>query len=510
MKKAESARSASTLAWSAASYVAFFAETVVGVVISVLTVRMLSVEEYGAYKLAGSVIMVGSYITSCGLDNMLQRFGAEMVARQRYGALRTLLTWVKLVRGAALLAFCGVLLLARDPVSGFFAFPPMLTDLLVLVCAILTVRSANTIYGFAFFSARGAYLESSLVRAAVAVLTLAGFLVAFVAARSILGVLGAMLAGPALAFAWIVWRNQRWLHAHPPAPGGVAEIDADGYRGRILRYSLIGYLAINVNVFRDLSADSFVIAHYLGPEQVAMYGLASTLILFANALNPAALLRGLLTPLLTARHAVAEDDTGLLRGFRFLNKAVMLLHWPLATLLLVLGGEVIRLVYSPEYTTAYPALAVLSAFGYFLGLTYPFVPVIAALEKNILLLLSGLTSVYNLALDILLVPRFGIGGAAFATGSAAVLQLALYWFAFRRVFGIRLSFPFAVALRTALNLAVPVAIALLLKDYLANVMQLLLLIAACGLCYCVAVFFNHGLDAEELRLFDGLRRRARV
>ncbi|MCC7488560.1 MAG: hypothetical protein IT485_02845, partial [Gammaproteobacteria bacterium] len=55
----------------------------------------------------------------------------------------------------------------------------------------------------------------------------------------------------------------------------------------------------------------------------------------------------------------------------------------------------------------------------------------------------------------------------------------------------------------------PVTVALLLKEHVVDVMQLLLLIAGCGLLYCVAVFFNHGLDADELRLFDGLRRRVR-
>ncbi|GIK34459.1 MAG: succinoglycan biosynthesis protein ExoP [Gammaproteobacteria bacterium] len=509
MSRPVSAQVRNPLAWSAAGYAAFFVETVVGVAISILTVRTLSVTEFGAYKLAGSIIMVGSYLTSCGLEATLQRFGAEMVARERHGALRSLLLYVRVVRAVALLAFCGILLAARGPVSAFFAFPPVLTDALVLVCAILVVQSANSINGYSFFSARGAYVEMSALRATVALLKLAGFTVAFLAGLGLVGVLGALFLAPALGLAWILWRNHQWLAAHRPAATVIAEIAADDYRGRILRYSLIGYLAINVNVFRDLSVDSFVIAHFLGPEQVAMYGLAATLILFANALNPATLLRSVLTPLLTARHATGGGQPELLRAFRLLNKMVMLLHWPLVTLLLVLGTEVIRLVYTPAYVPAYGPLAVLAGFGFFLGLTYPFVPLIAVLEKNVLLLFSGLTSVYNLALDVLLVPRWGIAGAALATGSAAVLQLALYWFAFRRVFSVPLSFPFAVAGRTALNLAAPVAVALLLKEQVANVMQLLLLIAGCGLLYGLAVFFNHGLEADELRLFDGLRRRAR-
>ena len=74
------------------------------------------------------------------------------------------------------------------------------------------------------------------------------------------------------------------------------------YRARIIRYSLVGYLAVNVNVFRDLAIDLFVIAWFLGPQDVAIYGMATTLIMFANALNPAALLRGVINPLVVAEH----------------------------------------------------------------------------------------------------------------------------------------------------------------------------------------------------------------
>lgn len=499
----------SPLAWSIAGYGAFFLDGVVGFVTSVLAVRTLSVTEFGAYKLAAAIIMVGSYATSCGLDNMLQRFSAEMIACRRYGALRRLLAWVKLVRAVALVVFCGIVLVAQKPISEFFSFPPILTDLLALVCGILCVQSANGIYGLSFFPARGAYLETSLLRVARSLTRLAGYIIAWLGMMGLMGFLWALFLSPALVLVYVIIRNNQWLRAHPAAVTGSAEIRLDNYPQRIFRYSLVSYLAINVNVFRDLAADSFAIAHYLGPEQVAMYGLAAGLILFAEQLNPANLLRGFLTPLLTARHAVTGSQEGLLRAFLFLNKAVMVLHWPLVTLLLVLGEPIIRLVYSPAYVSAYHALAVLCTFAYVMGLTFPFVPLIAVLEKNILLLLSGLTSIYNLVMVIVLVPKWGIQGAAFATGTASVLQLALYWFAFRCVFGIRISFPFAVVLRTALNLAVPIGIVLFAKDHVTSVMQLLLLITACGLCYCVAVFFNHGLDADELRLFDGLRRRVR-
>ncbi len=487
------------LSWSLAGYAAFFVETAVGVAVSVLVVRTLSVEEFGAYKLAGAIILVGSYFTSCGLDATVQRFGAEMITRRHFRMLARFLFFVRLVRFFALLVFGGIVLAFKAQISTFFAFPAVLTDALLLVLGILWVQSATGIFGYSLFSARQAFLEMSGLRMAVALLKLGGLVVVFLAALGLVGVLWALLLSGAVGLAYVALRNQLWVR-------GKRDLDqADDparhrYLARILRFAFIGYLAMNVNVFRDLSIDSFVVAHFLGAEQVAMYGLASTLFVFANAMNPATLLRSVVTPLLVKRHAETGEIDGVIKGFRMLTKAVMLLHWPLVTLLLVLGGEIIRVVYTAEYAAAYGPLMMLCVFGFSLGLTYPFVPVIAVLEKNVLVLLSGVIAIYNLLLSILLVPRWGIMGAAVATGSAAVLQLALYWAAFRFVFSVRLTFPFGMLPRMLLNLAVPVTLALLLRSHIDGVAGLLGTLVLCGLAYAILVYFNHGLDEQELAL----------
>lgn len=72
--------------WLTVGYFAFLIETA-AFAISVLVVPGLSMEEFGAYKLAGSIILVGSYATSCGLDATLQRFGAELVAGETISAV---------------------------------------------------------------------------------------------------------------------------------------------------------------------------------------------------------------------------------------------------------------------------------------------------------------------------------------------------------------------------------------------------------------------------------------
>ena len=494
-----------TSASSVAGYVAFFFESAVGVVVSILVVRALSISDFGAYKIAGSIIMVGSYLTSCGLDPTLQRFGAELIARQQFGVLLKFFNYVRLVRIFALVVFCTGVMLMRRQIADVLAFPDALSFALPLILAILCLQSAVNIFGFTFFSARGDFIELSIVRVVGTFLRLASLSLVFVVSADLMGALGAILFASSIVFVYVVLRNKNWLRNRRENIGVPVEIDH--LRGRIFRYSWVAYLAVNVNVFRDLSVDNFVIAHYLGTEKVAVYGLAGTLILFANTMNPSVMLRNLITPMLVARHAMAEDNSGLVRAFRLLTKAVMLMHYPLVTLLLVLGGEMIRLVYSPAYLAAYQPLIILCLFSYFLGLSSPFSPLIAALEKNTLWLLSGTTAIYNLALDIWLVPKFGVLGAAFATGSAGLLQLILFWIAFKYVAGIAIEFPFAVLGRTLLNLALPVAIALFARGHVTNLFELIGLMLVCGGLYMGAVYWNHGLDDTELARFGIFFRR---
>jgi O-antigen/teichoic acid export membrane protein len=486
--------------WLTVGYFAFLVETAAAFAISVLVVRGLSVEDFGAYKLAGAIIMLGSYATSCGLDSTLQRFGAELYATRRFAQLFKLLRYVRLVRVVALLAFCSLLLLFREPLGAAFNFTDSLQQVLLIVCGVLIVQSTNQMNGFTFFAVRGSPVDSSVLRSLAALLRLGGISIAVMGSLGLGGILGGTLAAGLLALAYVLFRNWQWRRALPPAESAPIEGGGQAYRARIIRYSLVGYLAVNVNVFRDLSIDLFVIAWFLGAQDVAIYGMATTLIMFANALNPAALLRGAINPMVVAGHVTGKDESYLPRTFLLLSKAVVSLYFPLVVFLIVLGDEVISLFYSAELAPAYECLLVMCAFGFFQAMTYPFGPLIAALEKNTLLFLSSATSIFNLGMSIWLVPRIGVIGAAVATGLASVLHLALYWLVFRHGVRLRLAFPFKAVLRTAVNLVPAVAIALLARPWLDDGLTLMAVTLVGAALYGLAMYWNHDLSADEMAM----------
>ena len=355
--------------WLTVGYFAFLVETAAAFVISVLVVRGLSVEDFGAYKLAGSIIMFGSYATSCGLDSTLQRFGAELVATKRFSHLFRLLRYVRLVRVVALVAFCSVLLLFREPIAAAFHFTDSLTGLLVVVCGVLIVQSTNQINGNTYFAVRGAPIDASVLQILSASLRVVVIGATVAASLGLGGILGGTLAAGVVALGYVAFRNSQWRRSLSVTDGAPLEGGGIQYRARILRYSLVAWLAVNVNVFRELSIDLFVIAWFLGPQEVALYGMATTLIMFANALNPAALLRSLINPMVAAEHVTGNDGSYLPRIHLLLTKSVVALYFPLVMFLMVLGDVVIDVFYSTELSQAYQCLLVLCVLGLFQALT---------------------------------------------------------------------------------------------------------------------------------------------
>ena len=101
----------------------------------------------------------------------------------------------------------------------------------------------------------------------------------------------------------------------------------------------------------------------------------------------------------------------------------------------------------------------------------------------------------NLAANWLLIPRFGVVGAAYATVTAFALSLVLSIVLTRKVF--RIEFPVREALRVALA-TVPMIAALSLPDYPQDPIGLALMIVVGATTYVVAAV---GLDVIGTRRF---------
>jgi O-antigen/teichoic acid export membrane protein len=179
---------------------------------------------------------------------------------------------------------------------------------------------------------------------------------------------------------------------------------------------VMALMSLNTNIPR------YVLEHYLGESKLGIFaslaylGTAASLVI--NALGQSAAAR--LSRMFADRQF--EVFTSLLRKFAVLGVLIGIIGIPTGALC---GHAVLSLLYRPEYgnylnvflvviaTTS--VLAVASFLGY--GVT-------AARSFKMPVLVNSATTLSTVSLSLILIPRFGLMGAAIALLVAALVQVA--------------------------------------------------------------------------------------
>jgi len=181
----------------------------------------------------------------------------------------------------------------------------------------------------------------------------------------------------------------------------------------------------------DYQADILLISLMLSENEVGLYAAAQTILLGFN-LMPVAV-RTALYPVMSRYYYQAPDKLTVLNDkiSRYLLAAIL----PVATGVTLLAGPIIALVYGPSFAPAAPVLAVSIWAIVFLFLNVPHsrLALIYNRQRDAAILLS-ITTGLNLVLNLVLIPRAGILGAAVARLlSSLALFLVFYVYAQTRL-----------------------------------------------------------------------------
>ena len=462
----------------AAQMVLRAANLVLGVFVTLLTVRTLGDAGFGQWSTLMAVIGFAGYFGSMGLDRVTVERAAGDPERQAdwVGALVTLRLTLAVPVAAASAALCAVVADdARMRVAG------------ALVSLVLLVSAASAIRVVFQLQVRNRVvtlveLLSGVAWAAVvvAVALADGGLVAFAAGFALMQTATNLVyVGLAVRNAEVHWRGVRELWA-PLArlgvPVGVGGLLTIGY----------GYI------------DQVIVFTVAGASEAGLYGAAYR-ILERLQFVPATLLVTLFPILVAAR----DHDPERLR--RVLQLTVEYLAiCSLAALAVTLAGPepLARLLFGDEFAAAGPALPVLMGafvvicFGYLTGHL-----IIAYELQRRFLAIAGAGLVFNLVLNLALVPRYGFMAAAWLTLATEVLVTALSAAIVMRKSGLR---PSVGRLWRVLLAGVACwATGALLRE--AGAPTIAWAVAA-GVVYAGALLALRAVDLDDLR---GLLRRAR-
>lgn len=418
---------------------AFAAQMVGAALTAFLTIylgRALSKDQFGAFTFALSVILIAMVLADLGVTISTGRFIAERRARAPEAAavFRTSVR-LKLLIGIPASA---LLFALAGPICDAFGTSAAVWPL--RWCAIALLGQSLLLLFL------GAFIALGKVRYNLVLATIES--VAETIASVLLVVAGAGAAGAALgrAIGYAVG-VAAGLFVARRVIGALRARDAGAdYRvvspRRILSYA--GPLLLIDAAFRIFaSIDVLLIAAIVGGvAPVAAFGLPMRLAAFLD--YPAGAVASAVSPRMAQRR---PDDTALLgESLRYLLIVQMVLTAPL----LIWPEAIIHLLF-PKYPEAAGVLRALTPFVFLAGLAQP-----TTLSVNYLGLagkrvpIAAAMLALNIVIDVILLPRIGIVGAAIGTSAAYALWVPAHVEILRRRAGLRLRPLLVTTARTAL------------------------------------------------------------
>jgi O-antigen/teichoic acid export membrane protein len=205
----------------------------------------------------------------------------------------------------------------------------------------------------------------------------------------------------------------------------------DKQEGRKLAQDLFSYswpvmfLGLVTLLFSGI--DSFSIGYFKTVAEVGLYNAAAPISLLLQ-LVPALFLQFFL-PLITKEYY--KKNFSLINDLsKQIGKWIFILNLPLLIIMILFPGAVINLLFGPEYINAANALRFLSVGMFFYSILLVSENLLSMAGKSKITLLNFVIScILNIILNILLVPKYGINGAAFSTmlsyGICSLLSLLM-------------------------------------------------------------------------------------
>lgn len=410
----------------------------------VVLARTLGPAEYGAWATSLGALAALATITTLGLPNLVTRRVAESGSRHEWNVAETVIGRSIRLSAASAVAFAllaAAVVCALDGVRSTYAL------LFAVAVAALPFMTLTTIWGAAVRGLGHGVAAQALPTLLRPVILLAGVFVAIFLFSAKVDAQLAMLINLVAAGVTLVATAVLYRRIRPPEFGKAStSAKVDG-----LWQEAAPFMILSLTAVVGARIDLFLIAALLDVSAAGLYEVAyrgADLVIL-----PLAATTAVLAPEYAKRYAL-EDRRSLQRLVTQSCRGLLILSAPVAVCLVLMPGPIVWLVFGPEYARSAESMAILAA-GYLVTLVMGPVHVLAGMIGHGRASATGAiaAAVLGASLSLLLIPKFGIQGAALSRAIGQVTTaIWLGWWIQRRT-GIRTSawggFPLALANKAA-------------------------------------------------------------
>lgn len=250
--------------------------------------------------------------------------------------------------------------------------------------------------------------------------------------------------------------------------------------------------------------DSFTIGYFENASEVGLYNAAVPISFFLLIVQ--GLFLQLFLPIITKEYS--KKNFKLIKNLsKQVGKWIFVFNLPLLIIMVFFPGAVINLLFGSEYIQAENALRFLSIGMFFHSIFLISENLLSMVGKSKIILFNLLiASVVNVTLNIVLIPKYGINGAAFSTMLSYILWGFLSMFIAKHYTSI---VPLKTNMSKVILVAIiPTAILFYVRSIIAiNLLSLLLLGIAFVIVYFALIIVTHCLDKNDLMILKAIKKK---
>lgn len=394
----------------------------IGYLFSLFLARMLGAADFGLYALGLTIYNVVTLVMLAGLDSGVVKFISESLSRENPRAARRVLMQALVV--AAFLGLCASLglALAGGPMAGALYNKSGLAPVVTLFALAVPISMISTILVSALIGSRS-IMSVALIRNVwepIAKFALAGLLLWYglglngIVTAVVLTSVGSVI----LAVRWL--RGARWCA--DPAPWS-----SEGVR------SLMSFWApmILTTLFGVVAprSDILFLGYWTSAEDIGVYQAAfqtaAVLVLVAAAFD-------ITFAPLAAGTAARGDHRSLAEAYQLVSRWTFTISIPIVWMFVAAGKEIMSL-FGPAFEGGQMCLTLL-ALGQLVNTCTTYAHSVLLMSGQTIKIMWNtiLTSGLMIVANWLLIPRYGIVGAAVAVGlsltAGGLLRLAQVWY----------------------------------------------------------------------------------
>lgn len=389
----------------------------------VVLVRGMTEQSLGVYSLLYSVIPVMGTVASFGLDQVLKRFQPEYLRAGNTVAAAWLVRIVTTGRFVSNVILLAVIMLAWRFVSRPFNLTDHLNDFEIFSIVVLLYFQVSLLQ----FSLASHMLQMFSVGsvAVMAITKLAAYCIVYEFFEFTLR--AAIIAdGIAFVLTYAFLLVAHWFKCRPPVDAAPFHPDA-AERLRLRRYAIANNFNESSSLLLHVQTDNFFIAWLMNPIAVGAYAFYARLNEMVGNLIPTRLFENVVQPLFFSIRADQARER-LPVYVTFLINISMTIQWPLFAFTLCYHHELVNWVFHGKFIEYSPLLPVVVGFALTNNvISTPITMTALYGERASLILKSQLFGLYQVAAMLILVPLWGLYGAAIATGTLHLFRNLWVW-----------------------------------------------------------------------------------